>query len=86
MTLFRLLRRQPPSYVVKCAWDDGAQVWYVADSNVPGLATEAPTAEAMMAKLRVMIPELVEENDGLEPGATVPFELLYSRQEVLHFG
>ena len=32
--------------------------------DVPGLATEAPTIEALMAKLRVMVPELLELNEA----------------------
>ena len=35
----------------------------VAESeDVPGLATEAETLEDLMAKLTVMVPELLEEN------------------------
>jgi hypothetical protein len=35
-------------YTVTCHWDKEAEVWYVAETDVPGLATEAsnriPTA------------------------------------------
>jgi len=35
----------------------------VAESNdVPGLVTEAPTLEALQAKIRVLVPELLELN------------------------
>jgi uncharacterized protein DUF1902 len=35
----------------------------VAESNdVPGLVTEAPTLEALPAKIRVLVPELLELN------------------------
>jgi len=35
----------------------------VAESeDVPGLATEAPTLEELLAKLTVVVPELLEEN------------------------
>ena len=54
---------------VKASWDAKAGVWYVADSNVPGLATEAETVEGLADKLRVMVPELLEENAA---GARVP--------------
>jgi hypothetical protein len=43
-------------------WDDEAHVWYVEDSNVPGLVAEAPTVEAMESLLRVRVPELLELN------------------------
>jgi hypothetical protein len=39
-----------------------AKVWFVADSDVPGLATEAPTVDDLLRKLKVMIPELRELN------------------------
>ena len=35
----------------------------MAESNdVPGLVTEAPTLEALQAKIRVLVPELLELN------------------------
>lgn len=59
--------------------DHEAGVWYVEHSDVPGLATEADTFEHLLAKLEVMIPELIELNepDG-DDGETVdvPFELI----------
>jgi predicted RNase H-like HicB family nuclease len=33
-------------YTVTCHWDEEAEVWYVAETDVPGLATEAATVEA----------------------------------------
>ena len=48
------------THFVHCAWDDEAQVWYVAHSTVPGLATEAAEPGALLQKLRVLIPELLE--------------------------
>jgi hypothetical protein len=38
------------AYTVKCAWDAEARVWYVQETNVPGLATESATVEAMTRK------------------------------------
>ena len=38
-------------------------MWYVASSNVPGLATEAKTIDELSKKLSVMVPELIELND-----------------------
>jgi hypothetical protein len=49
-------------FKVTCNWDAEAGVWYVAESNVPGLAAEAPTVEAMVNLLEVRIPELIELN------------------------
>jgi len=69
------------SYTVACLWDDEAQVWYVAETDVPGLATEAATLEEMERKLLQMIPELLELNDADQPRQRVPFELIARKQE-----
>jgi hypothetical protein len=50
------------NFKIDVHWDDEAQVWYVEDSDVPGLVAEAPTVEAMQALLRVRVPELLELN------------------------
>jgi len=61
-------------FTVKADWDPEAKVWYVAESDVPGLATEADTIDQLVQKLRVMVPEMLELN-GLVPRDTtsVPF-------------
>lgn len=42
-------------------WDHDAQVWWVAESDVPGLCTEAETLDSLTERLMVLIPELVEQ-------------------------
>lgn len=49
-------------YESRVEWDAEADVWYIEDSNVPGLVGEAPTLEDMMALLQVRVPEMLEEN------------------------
>lgn len=63
-------------FFVCAAWDDEAEVWFVAETDVPGLVTEAPSIDALAEKLKVMIPEMLELNgiDVPEPGS-VPFGL-----------
>lgn len=64
-------------FFVHAAWDDEAKVWFVADTDVPGLATEAPSIDALAAKLKVMIPEMLELNGVIEADhARIPFDLL----------
>jgi predicted RNase H-like HicB family nuclease len=70
------------TYTVSCEWDAEARVWYVAESDVPGLVTEAPTLEVLEAKLHQMIPELLELNGGLDPHQAVPFELITHKHEL----
>ena len=52
-------------YEIRIEWDAEAGVWYVEDSNVPGLVGEAGTLEAMMALPQVRVPEMLEENGCL---------------------
>ena len=47
---------------VRADWDEEAQVWVATSEDIPGLATEASTIEALMTKLEVMVPELLELN------------------------
>ncbi len=66
---------------IRADWDDEALVWFVADSEVPGLATEADTLEALVEKLKVMVPELLAANQSDVP-CEVPFELMTRRFEM----
>ena len=47
---------------VRADWDEEAQVWVATSEDIPGLATEASTIEALMTRLEVMVPELLELN------------------------
>lgn len=70
MPIFRR-RRRLPNIFVKAVWDPEVEVWVATSDDVPGLATEADTREALLEKLKVMIPELLEANDML-PDADIP--------------
>jgi predicted RNase H-like HicB family nuclease len=71
-----------PPYNVKVEWDEEAAVWVASSDEVPGLATGADTFEALIEKLRAVIPELLEEN-GLLAADTedVSFAVLAERVE-----
>ncbi len=50
---------------------------------MPGLATEADTVEALIEKLKVMVPELLEEN-GVSfagDGSELPIHIMSERLE-----
>ena len=53
------------AYRATLSRDDEAGVWYVSDTNVPGLATEAQTPPQLLAKLRHLVPELLQLNRHL---------------------
>jgi hypothetical protein len=64
-------------FFVHAAWDDEAKIWFVLETDVPGLATEAGSLDALLDKLKVMVPEMLELNGVVEPDHTsIPFELL----------
>ena len=71
---------------VTFAYDAGAKVWYVEDSDVPGLHVEAATPNEMLAELRDILPELIRLNSSLIFGngdPDVPIDLLYQYREQL---
>jgi predicted RNase H-like HicB family nuclease len=67
--------------VVRAFWDDEAEVWVATSDDVPGLVTEAATKEELLAKLQIMIPELLEAN-GVVSGANA-FRLLTQEDSVV---
>lgn len=68
------------NYTVEATWDDAARVWVATSDDIPGLATEAETVEALTAKLKVIIPELLE--CGGNPATSIPFHLHTHRHDI----
>lgn len=71
---------------ISCAYDEDAGVWYVEESDLPGLHIEAARLEDMVQEIRALVPELVRLNrDLIKDGgdANVPIELLYQHRERL---
>jgi len=67
-------------FKVTAFWDSEASVWVAESEDVPGLVTEADTVEQLVAKLRVMVPELLEANGALAADVTdVPIRLVAER-------
>ena len=68
-------------YYVRAQWDQEAKVWVASSDDVPGLATEADTTEALVQMLKTLIPELLELNSQT-PTEPIAFELLTRRFEL----
>jgi len=49
---------------VDAFWDSEGEVWVATSEDLPGLVTEASSNEALLEKLKVMIPELLELNNS----------------------
>jgi predicted RNase H-like HicB family nuclease len=73
------------TFTVKAEWDAEAEVWFVSESNVPGLVTGAATLPELLTKLQAMIPELIELNhhmlgdDAIE--GDIPVELITTKSQ-----
>ena len=69
---------------IRAEWDDDAKVWYVAESDLPGLAAEGETLEELREKLGILIPELAQLNKHLidwPPDGDVPVHFVAERTE-----
>ena len=71
------------TYFIQAEWDEQAGVWVATSDGVPGLVAESETIEALVLKLKLRVPELLEAN-GIDAGGDVPFELLTRHFEVAH--
>ena len=47
------------------SWDDEVGVWYVSDTDFPGLVAEAASESVLLEKIRDLAPELYELNRHL---------------------
>ena len=69
-------------YKITAEWEGEATVWVASSDDVPGLATGADTFEELIEKLKIVIPELLEENGLLTTGtADVCFAVVAERVE-----
>jgi len=54
------------TYSVTIGRDDDAGVYYVAASEIPGLHAEAETADALIAVILDLVPELLEGEPSID--------------------
>ncbi len=77
-------------FKVVATCDPDANVWYVSDTDVPGLSTEADTIDHLNQKLMVMIPELLILNGVLkkldDDHLEVPYELMTRQFQMARTG
>jgi predicted RNase H-like HicB family nuclease len=69
------------TYEVEARWDSEAGVWVAESEDIPGLVAEAESMNALVEKIRVLVPELFELNGGLEPGQKVVNVLVRAHHE-----
>ncbi len=56
------------TYHVEARWDSEAGVWVAASDDIPAVVAEAESMNALMEKVRVLVPELFQLNGGIDPG------------------
>lgn len=49
-------------YTVDFLWDDDAKVWVATSESIPGLALESGSYDALIERVKVAVPELIELN------------------------
>lgn len=54
-------------YNIKMTWDEEASVWIATSDDVPGLVLESGSFDALVERVRIAIPELLELNRKSAP-------------------
>ncbi len=68
-------------YHVEARWDSEAGVWVAESDDIPGLVAEGESINALVEKIRILVPELFELNGGLEPGQKAVDVLIRAHHE-----
>ena len=61
-------------YKVKIEWDEEAAVWIATSDDVPGLVLESGSFDALIERVRMAIPELLELNSNKQRSYSVMFQ------------
>jgi hypothetical protein len=77
----RMKKSSAEELVVKALWDAEAGVWVATSDNIPGLVTESKTFEALLKKLRTLVPELLELNNAMPRSGRAPYRVVAERHE-----
>ena len=74
------------TYYAEISRDNEAGVWYVSDTDVPGLVAEAVSDRDLLTKIRELVPEICEVNRHLfdrSPLETIPLRITSRRLETI---
>ena len=78
----RIVRGEPAKrLLVRAEWDGVAGAWLASSEDIPDLVAEAVTVEALDAKLKHLVPFLLEAN-GRKAELATPIELIARRFSV----
>lgn len=60
-------------YVINFVWDEEAGVWIATSDDVPGLVLESGSFDALVERVRIAVPELLQLNQKT-PAASLCFK------------
>jgi hypothetical protein len=67
-------------YTVHLTWDPEAAVWMATSEDIPGLALESGSFDALIERVKFAAPELLELN-GVAPSEILPVCFRSERHE-----
>ena len=62
---------------VKLVWDEEADVWIAESDDIPGLLLESASFDALIERVRIAAPEMIELNRNYIGPLTLSFESEY---------
>jgi predicted RNase H-like HicB family nuclease len=62
-------------YTVLLTWDDEARVWVAESDDIPGLILESGSLDALMERVKVAGPELLEVSGQAHNNVRVLFKM-----------
>jgi hypothetical protein len=72
---------QMSEYIVDFNWDDEACVWIATSEDIPGFVLESGSIDALIERVRVAAPELLELNEKVRK--PIPFCFRSERHELI---
>jgi hypothetical protein len=67
--------------IVNALWDADAGVWVATSDDIAGLVTESKTFEALLKKLRTLVPELMSLNRQMPKSGKASYRVVAQRSE-----
>jgi len=61
-------------YDIQLTWDDEASVWIAESSDIPGLILESSSFDDLIERVKIAVPELIEQDDKTHFQAKLHFK------------
>jgi hypothetical protein len=62
-------------YAIKVTWDDEARVWIATSPDLPGLVLESGSVDALIERVKIAVPELLEIEKARCEGVSLGFNV-----------